>query len=93
MIHLDDPEDERANPFGSSGASEAFQSSGHVAVLNAIYNACGVRIHEIPARPEKIKDGLDAIAKGEKPYAPKPYYLGPDLYDRIEDFKANPVDW
>ncbi|MBQ1352450.1 MAG: molybdopterin-dependent oxidoreductase [Firmicutes bacterium] len=92
-IHLDDPEDERANPFGSSGASEAFQSSGHVAVLNAIYNACGVRIHEIPARPEKIKAGLDAIAKGEKPYAPKPYYLGPDLYDRIEDFKANPVDW
>ncbi len=31
-------------PFGSSGASEAFQAGVHVAVLNAIHNACGVRV-------------------------------------------------
>ena len=55
-------------PFGSSGASEAFQASGHCAVLNAIYNACGVRIHEIPALPAKIKAGLDAIAAGRENY-------------------------
>lgn len=42
-IHLDGF-DERG-PFGSSGASEAFQSSDHVGeVINAINNACGVRI-------------------------------------------------
>jgi aldehyde oxidoreductase len=55
VIHYERPDEE--GPFGSSGASEAFQSSGHVAVLNAIYNACGVRIYEMPATPEKVKGG------------------------------------
>ena len=87
-IHYERPDD--YGPFGSSGASEAFQSSGHVAVLNAIYNACGVRIHEIPATPQKIKAGLDAIAKGEKPYAPDKYFLGMDLYEELQEIKDNP---
>jgi aldehyde oxidoreductase len=78
-------------PWGSSGASEAFQSSGHVAVINAIYNACGVRIHEIPATKEKIKAGLDAIASGGKAQSPKKYFLGGDLYDELAEIKANPV--
>ncbi len=69
------------------------QSSGHVAVLNAIYNACGVRIHEIPALPAKVKAGLDAIKEGKKPYAPAKYFLGSDLYDELEDIKANPVKY
>ena len=88
VIHMDHSIED--GPFGSSGASEAFQASGHCAVLNGIYNACGVRIHEIPALPEKIKAGLDAIAKGEKPYAPEKYFLGSDLYDELEEIKANP---
>ena len=87
-IHYERPDD--YGPFGSSGASEAFQSSRHVAVLNAIYNACGVRIHEIPATPQKIKAGLDAIAKGEKPYAPDKYFLGMDLYEELQEIKDNP---
>ncbi len=89
IIHMDDTIE--SGPFGSSGASEAFQASPHCAVLNAIYNATGVRIHEQPALPAKIKAGLDAIAKGEKPYEPEKYYLGPDMYERLEDIKANPV--
>ncbi|MBQ6360788.1 MAG: molybdopterin-dependent oxidoreductase [Lachnospiraceae bacterium] len=88
IIHYERPDE--AGPFGSSGASEAFQSSGHVAVLNAIYNACGVRIHEIPATPAKIKAGLDAIANGEKPYAPEKYFLGMDLYEELQEIKDNP---
>jgi aldehyde oxidoreductase len=80
-------------PFGSSGASEAFQASGHCAVLNAIYNACGVRIHEIPALPAKIKAGLDAIAAGKEPYAPAKYYLGPELYEELENLQENPVPY
>jgi aldehyde oxidoreductase len=79
------------NPFGSSGASEAFQSSGHVAVLNAIYDAVGVRIYELPATPEKIKVGLDAIAAGQPAPAPSKYFLGSDFYDTIEDIRSNPV--
>lgn len=76
-------------PFGSSGASEAFQSAGHMAVVNAIHNACGVRIYEIPARPEKVKAGLDIIKEKGKPDPPKKYYLGPDMYDEIERVKAS----
>ena len=91
VIHYERPDE--VGPFGSSGASEAFQSSGHVAVLNAIYNACGVRIHEIPALPAKVKAGLDAIKEGKKPYAPAKYFLGSDLYDELEDIKANPVKY
>ena len=89
ILHMDEPIE--SGPFGSSGASEAFQASPHCAVLNAIYNATGVRIHEQPARPEKIKAGLDAIARGEKPYEPAKYYLGPDMYEELESIKANPV--
>ncbi len=84
---------DEVGPFGSSGASEAFQSSGHMAVINAINNACGVRIHELPATPAKVKAGIDAIAAGEKPDAPQKYFLGSELYDELEDIKANPVKY
>ena len=80
-------------PFGSSGASEAFQASGHVAVLNAIYNACGVRVFEMPATKEKVKKGLDILASGGKIAPPKKYFLGSDLYDELENIKANPVPY
>ena len=80
-------------PFGSSGASEAFQSSGHVAVLNAIYNACGVRIFEMPARPGKVKAGLEILASGGKIEPPGKYFLGSDLYEALKDIRANPVEF
>ena len=89
VIHLQNHD---ANgPFGSSGASEAFQAAGHVAVINAIYHACGVRIYELPATKEKIKAGLDAIAAGGAAQPPKKYFLGSDLYDELEGIKAKPV--
>jgi len=91
VIHLDGF-DERG-PFGSSGASEAFQSSDHVAVINAINNACGVRIYELPATPEKVKEGLDILAAGGKIEPPKKYFLGSDFYDEMENIKANPMSW
>lgn len=89
VIHYERPDEQ--GPFGSSGASEAFQASGHVAVLNAINNACGVRIYEMPATPDKIKAGLDAIAAGKPCPKPNKYFLGSDLYEELEDIKANPV--
>lgn len=88
LIYLENPRS-RA-PYGSSGCSELFQSSGHVAVLNAINNACGVRIYEIPALPAKVKAGLDALAKGED-LTPAPYFFGTDFYDEIDNIVANPV--
>ena len=91
VIHL--PVTIEDGPFGCSGSSEAFQASGHCAVLNAIYDACGVRIHEMPALPAKVKAGLDAIAKGEEPYAPAKYYLGPDMYEELEAIKNDPKEY
>jgi len=91
VIHLENHDVN--GPFGSSGASEAFQAAGHVAVLNAINNACGVRIYEMPATKEKVKAGLDIIAAGGKVKPPKKYFLGSDLYDELENIKANPVPY
>lgn len=70
-------------PFGSSGASEGYQSSSHVAVLNAIYNACGVRIYELPATPAKIRQGLDILEAGDSIHPPEKYMLGSDLYEEL----------
>jgi aldehyde oxidoreductase len=77
-------------PQGSSGCSEAFQSSAHVAVINAIYNAVGVRIRTLPATPEKVRAALDAKARGES-VAPARYYLGGDFDDVVDEIKANPL--
>jgi aldehyde oxidoreductase len=88
IVHLEGYDAQ--GPFGSSGASEAFQAAGHVAVLNAIEDACGVRVYEMPATKEKIKAGLDLIAAGGQVKPPKKYFLGSDLYDELENIKANP---
>ncbi|BAE82661.1 molybdopterin-dependent oxidoreductase [Desulfitobacterium hafniense] len=77
-------------PFGSGGASECFQSVCHVCVLNAIADAVGVRIYELPALPEKVKAAMEAKAAGRE-YAPGKYYLGQDYHEVLEDIEANPV--
>ena len=84
--------DRPIGPFGSTGCSELFQSGGHMAVINAINNACGVRIYELPASPDKVKAGLEKLAKGEKITPPEPYFLGSDFEDEMDDIIANPVD-
>jgi aldehyde oxidoreductase len=49
-------------PFGAAGVGELPLTSPHVAVVNAIYNATGVRITHLPARPEKVLAGLKKLA-------------------------------
>jgi aldehyde oxidoreductase len=44
--------------YGSAGAGEMPLASPHAAIINAIYNACGVRITHLPARPEKVLAAL-----------------------------------
>ncbi len=48
-------------PFGAGGVGELPLTSPHVAVINAIYNATGVRIRHLPAYPEKVLKGLKAL--------------------------------
>lgn len=50
-----------AGPFGATGVGELPLTSPHVAIVNAIYNATGVRIRQLPARPEKVLAGLKAL--------------------------------
>ncbi len=45
-------------PFGAAGVGELPLTSPHACVVNAIYNACGVRITKLPALPEKVLAGL-----------------------------------
>ena len=59
IIHQETP---RPNgPHGASGVGELPLSAPHAAINNAIYNACGVRITRLPAYPEKVLEGLNAL--------------------------------
>jgi aldehyde oxidoreductase len=78
------------NVFGSAGCPEGFESSSHVAVLNGIANACGVRIYDMPAKPEKVKAALDLLRENNRP-APEKYFLGSELIEALEDIIANPI--
>ena len=43
---------------------EAAIIPGHSAIANAIHNACGVRLREMPLTADKILMGLAALKKG-----------------------------
>jgi aldehyde oxidoreductase len=58
LIYVETPRPD--GPFGASGTGELPLTSPHAAIINAIYNACGVRITQLPARPEKVLEGLQA---------------------------------
>ncbi|NJB66467.1 aldehyde oxidoreductase [Desulfobaculum xiamenense] len=55
-VETDRPE----GPFGASGVGELPLTCPHAAIINAIHNACGVRITKLPALPEKVLAGLKA---------------------------------
>ena len=76
--------------FGSSGCTEVFQSSGHMAVINAIKDATGCRIYELPATPDKVKAAWAAKQEG-KELKPEKYYLGSDLDDAMDEIASHPL--
>ena len=49
---------EPTGPFGAKAVAEIPINAPAPAVANAIFNACGVRIREVPVTPEKILAGL-----------------------------------
>lgn len=77
-------------PHGSCGCAEVFQCSNHMAVINAIRDACGVRIFSLPATPDKVKAGWEALQRGEDLTPPK-YFLGSDFEDELEYIRQNPI--
>ncbi len=48
----------KKGPFGASGTAEYADVPTAPAIANAIYNACGARIRDLPITPEKIKKAL-----------------------------------
>jgi len=53
--------DEPTGPFGAKSLSEPCVTVPAPAIANAIYNAVGVRIRDLPITPEKILAGLGKI--------------------------------
>ncbi|HVN20592.1 MAG TPA: molybdopterin cofactor-binding domain-containing protein, partial [Dongiaceae bacterium] len=46
-------------PFGAAGVGEAPLTAPHPAILNAIHNACGIRITRVPALPKVVKAAIE----------------------------------
>ena len=59
IIYVETPREH--GPFGAGGVGEMPLTSPHAAIINAIYNATGVRIRKLPALPEKVLAGLKAL--------------------------------
>ncbi|MCZ7662882.1 MAG: molybdopterin-dependent oxidoreductase [Thermoleophilia bacterium] len=52
--------EEKEGPFGAKGVGEFVQIPTAAAIANAVYDAIGVRIHDLPITPDKI---LAALSK------------------------------
>lgn len=59
IIYVETPRP--AGPHGASGVGEMPLTAPHAAVLNAVYNACGARVRELPALPEKILAAIEKV--------------------------------
>ena len=55
-IIVEDPEPE--GPYGAKGIAEASLLPGAPAIINAVYDAVGVRGTELPLKPEKLRQLL-----------------------------------
>jgi aldehyde oxidoreductase len=88
LIFIENPRP--AGPQGSCGCSECFQSSGHMAVINGIKDATGVRVYELPATPDKVKAGWAALQSGEVK-TPERYFLGSDFEEELQYIRDNPI--
>jgi CO/xanthine dehydrogenase Mo-binding subunit len=56
VITLDIPR--KNGPFGASGTAEYADAPTAPAIMNAVARACGVRIRDLPATPEKVLAAL-----------------------------------
>lgn len=58
LIYIETPREH--GPFGAAGVGELPLTASHVAVINAIDNACGARVRHLPALPEKVLAAMKA---------------------------------
>jgi len=60
-VIIEDPEN--TAPYGAKGIGEPVMVPVAPAILNAIYDAIGVRILEVPATPEKVLKAIKDVGK------------------------------
>lgn len=56
-----DAADDWGGPLGALGLGELSISGAAGAILNAVHNAAGIRIRDMPATPDKVLDALDKL--------------------------------
>jgi xanthine dehydrogenase YagR molybdenum-binding subunit len=56
-----DEEDDHLNPMGAKGIGEIGIVGAAAAVANAVFDATGIRVRDLPITPDKLVDGLDGL--------------------------------
>src|SRR6185437_1966722 len=85
LVETDDPE----GPFGAKEVGQGPLLPVIPAVANAIYDAVGVRVDEVPISPDKVVKALQEKAKGKEPR------VGPKAmpeFDYGEPVRVDPPD-
>jgi CO/xanthine dehydrogenase Mo-binding subunit len=85
LVETDDPE----GPFGAKEVGQGPLLPVIPAVANAIYDAIGVRVDEVPISPDKIVKALQQKAQGKEPR------VGPKAmpeFDYGEPVRVDPPD-
>src|SRR5580704_10345403 len=97
IVESIDPE----GPFGAKECSEGSLAATIPAIANAIYDAVGVRLHEVPFTPERVLAALRAkrgdkkinLTEGIDPTAPAKFREhGGSLWFRGKGPKRHPLD-
>ena len=66
------------------------------AIANAIYNAVGVRVDEVPITPEKIFQGLQKLKSGKNKKSGTAVRIGPTKFPKVkfpEPIHVEPPVW
>ena len=75
---------EKTGPFGAKSIGELVIDTPCPAIANAVYNATGVRVRELPITPEKVAMGILAMEAGAD-------YIAP-YFNRMENMGIDPDD-
>ncbi|ABN79023.1 xanthine dehydrogenase family protein molybdopterin-binding subunit [Cereibacter sphaeroides] len=62
-VHFLEERDSYGGTLQAKGIGELGICGSGAAVLNAIHNACGVRVRDLPATPDKVLNGLCALGR------------------------------
>jgi len=80
LVETHDPE----GPYGAKEAGQGPLLPIMPAIANAIYNAVGVRVDEVPITPEKIFQGLQKLKSGKNGKSGTAVRIGPTKFPKVK---------